>query len=335
MKRKLRKELRALRRALPATDHALRSNLAASRITRMAAFKSGARVAIYLPFDREDEHGRSADRGAAAADSDFRSGGERPAASAPALSSSGGEDPARGVRHLGASPQPARARGALVRSHRRAAGRSRPEGPPPGDGPRILRPRARLSRASAPLDGTAAGRPRPSNASAPSPCYAQPWDVRLDALATELGLEYFSEGHAMNHWLLKSEPDTFSIDHLAALPRQTTAWDGVRNYQARNMLRDSMKKGDTAFFYHSSCEHPGHRGHRARREGGVSGRAPPSTRSIITTTPTVGAVSLAGSSWTSSWCASSSGSSRSMSCASMRAMRCRTWSCCGEEIACR
>jgi predicted RNA-binding protein with PUA-like domain len=61
----------------------------------------------------------------------------------------------------------------------------------------------------------------------------------------------------MNHWLLKSEPDTFGIDHLAAKPKQTTAWDGVRNYQARNMLRDSLKKGDTAFFYHSSCEVPG------------------------------------------------------------------------------
>jgi predicted RNA-binding protein with PUA-like domain len=61
----------------------------------------------------------------------------------------------------------------------------------------------------------------------------------------------------MNHWLLKSEPDSFSIDHLAALPKQTTAWDGVRNYQARNMLRESMKKGDTAFFYHSSCDVPG------------------------------------------------------------------------------
>jgi predicted RNA-binding protein with PUA-like domain len=61
----------------------------------------------------------------------------------------------------------------------------------------------------------------------------------------------------MNHWLLKSEPDTFGIDHLAARPKKTTAWDGVRNYQARNMLRDSMKKGDTAFFYHSSCEIPG------------------------------------------------------------------------------
>jgi predicted RNA-binding protein with PUA-like domain len=61
----------------------------------------------------------------------------------------------------------------------------------------------------------------------------------------------------MNHWLLKSEPGTFSIDDLAARPKQTTAWDGVRNYQARNMLRDSMKKGDSAFFYHSSCDVPG------------------------------------------------------------------------------
>jgi predicted RNA-binding protein with PUA-like domain len=61
----------------------------------------------------------------------------------------------------------------------------------------------------------------------------------------------------MNHWLLKSEPDTFSIDDLAARPRRTTAWDGVRNYQARNMLRDSVRKGDTAFFYHSSCAVPG------------------------------------------------------------------------------
>ena len=61
----------------------------------------------------------------------------------------------------------------------------------------------------------------------------------------------------MNHWLLKSEPATFSIDDLAAKPRRTTAWDGVRNYQARNMLRDSIKKGDSAFFYHSSCDVPG------------------------------------------------------------------------------
>jgi len=61
----------------------------------------------------------------------------------------------------------------------------------------------------------------------------------------------------MNHWLFKSEPDTFGIDALAKAPKQTSAWDGVRNYQARNMLRDSMKKGDLAFFYHSSCDVPG------------------------------------------------------------------------------
>jgi predicted RNA-binding protein with PUA-like domain len=61
----------------------------------------------------------------------------------------------------------------------------------------------------------------------------------------------------MNHWLFKSEPDTFGIDALAQAPKKTSAWDGVRNYQARNMLRDSIKKGDLAFFYHSSCAVPG------------------------------------------------------------------------------
>jgi len=61
----------------------------------------------------------------------------------------------------------------------------------------------------------------------------------------------------MNHWLLKSEPDSFSIDALAKAPKRTTAWDGVRNFQARNMLRDSFKMGDQAFFYHSSCDVPG------------------------------------------------------------------------------
>jgi predicted RNA-binding protein with PUA-like domain len=61
----------------------------------------------------------------------------------------------------------------------------------------------------------------------------------------------------MNYWLLKSEPDSFSIDALGKAPNQTTTWDGVRNFQARNMLRDTMKKGDLAFFYHSSCEVPG------------------------------------------------------------------------------
>ena len=61
----------------------------------------------------------------------------------------------------------------------------------------------------------------------------------------------------MKHWLFKSEPATFSVDDLARARQRTTAWDGVRNYQARNMLRDEVRKGDLGFFYHSSCEVPG------------------------------------------------------------------------------
>ena len=57
----------------------------------------------------------------------------------------------------------------------------------------------------------------------------------------------------MNHWLMKSEPDTFGIDHLAKKPKQTAGWDGVRNFQARNFLRE-MRVGDLAFFYHSSAD---------------------------------------------------------------------------------
>ena len=61
----------------------------------------------------------------------------------------------------------------------------------------------------------------------------------------------------MNYWLFKSEPGEFSIDDLARSPNKTAHWDGVRNYQARNMMRDQMKKGDLAFFYHSNCADPG------------------------------------------------------------------------------
>lgn len=61
----------------------------------------------------------------------------------------------------------------------------------------------------------------------------------------------------MQRWLMKSEPDEFSIDDLKASHKQTNMWDGVRNYQARNMIRDDMKKGDQAFFYHSNCDEPG------------------------------------------------------------------------------
>jgi predicted RNA-binding protein with PUA-like domain len=61
----------------------------------------------------------------------------------------------------------------------------------------------------------------------------------------------------MKHWLMKSEPSTFGVDDLETAPKRTTCWDGVRNYQARNMLRDEFSKGDLAFLYHSSCEVPG------------------------------------------------------------------------------
>lgn len=59
--------------------------------------------------------------------------------------------------------------------------------------------------------------------------------------------------HRMRYWLLKSEPDDISIDDLAAAPRQAVPWTGIRNYQARNFLRDATRIGDLALFYHSSC----------------------------------------------------------------------------------
>ncbi len=61
----------------------------------------------------------------------------------------------------------------------------------------------------------------------------------------------------MKYWLMKTEPSTFGLEDLKRAPGQTTCWDGVRNFQARNMLRDEMRKGDHAFLYHSSCEPPG------------------------------------------------------------------------------
>jgi len=62
---------------------------------------------------------------------------------------------------------------------------------------------------------------------------------------------------ARRYWLLKSEPEAFSFQDLLAAPRRRTAWEGIRNYQARNLLRDEMAKGDLALFYHSSAKPPG------------------------------------------------------------------------------
>ena len=60
-----------------------------------------------------------------------------------------------------------------------------------------------------------------------------------------------------NYWLMKSEPSCFSIDDLFNKPKQTAPWDGVRNYQARNFMRNTMRVGDLMFFYHSNCKPPG------------------------------------------------------------------------------
>ncbi|MEI6096467.1 MAG: EVE domain-containing protein [Gammaproteobacteria bacterium] len=61
----------------------------------------------------------------------------------------------------------------------------------------------------------------------------------------------------MKYWLMKSEPSCFSIDDLSQAPKKTSCWDGVRNYQARNFMRDEMRVGDLVFFYHSNCQPPG------------------------------------------------------------------------------
>ncbi|HMM51681.1 MAG TPA: EVE domain-containing protein [Burkholderiaceae bacterium] len=62
---------------------------------------------------------------------------------------------------------------------------------------------------------------------------------------------------ARSYWLMKSEPDECSVDDVLAMPQQTVPWSGVRNYQARNFMRDAMRVGDGVLFYHSSCAQPG------------------------------------------------------------------------------
>lgn len=64
-------------------------------------------------------------------------------------------------------------------------------------------------------------------------------------------------GKHMHYWLMKSEPDEVSIDDVLAAPKKTVPWFGVRNYQARNFMRDGMAQGDLVLFYHSSCAEPG------------------------------------------------------------------------------
>ncbi len=82
------------------------------------------------------------------------------------------------------------------------------------------------------------------------------------------------------YWLMKSEPDEASIDHLVQAPQQTLAWTGVRNYQARNFMRDGMQPGDGVLFYHSSCPQPGVAG-LAR----IAGAAQPDTTQFDPASP--------------------------------------------------
>ena len=88
------------------------------------------------------------------------------------------------------------------------------------------------------------------------PLWTQVQDAGLTTFAGAFFLPSKFPEH-MQYWLMKSEPDEVSIDDLAVAPEQRVAWFGVRNYQARNFMRDAMQVGDLAFFYHSSCAEPG------------------------------------------------------------------------------
>src|SRR5690606_21021807 len=132
---------------------------------------------------------------------------------------------------------PARDRRRLLRSVPRTSARTAAMATTEVDRPRIRVPAHRTPRAA-----TVGCAPR---------CGAD-----REESVRDYALRSLRERRAMNYWLMKSEPSTFSIDHLARAKNQTTGWDGVRNYQARNFLKE-MKKGDLAFFYHSSCAVPG------------------------------------------------------------------------------
>lgn len=79
----------------------------------------------------------------------------------------------------------------------------------------------------------------------------------MNLAVQDAGLTAFAGDSHLRYWLMKSEPSEFGVDDLAARFHQTVPWFGVRNYQARNFMRDGMAPGDQAFFYHSSCAEPG------------------------------------------------------------------------------
>jgi predicted RNA-binding protein with PUA-like domain len=98
----------------------------------------------------------------------------------------------------------------------------------------------------------------------------------------------------MAYWLMKIEPDECSIDDLARLPTQTVPWTGVRNYQARNFMRDQMQVGDGILYYHSSCPQPGVAGLAEVASGAYPTRRS-STRRTPTSTPPRSTTRRAGS----------------------------------------
>ena len=157
----------ARRRGLSAAEHALLSNLAASSITRLAAFKAGARVAVYLPFDRETNTAALLVAARRRRVRIFVPVVEI-CATAVCASTLVGQDAARRVRHFGAARRraPPDRRAALVRSDRRAPGGRRLPGPPPGNGRRILRSRARLPACTGSTGWARAWSGSPSSASA-------------------------------------------------------------------------------------------------------------------------------------------------------------------------
>ncbi len=160
-----------------------------------------------------------------------------------------------------------------------APGRRRRRGPAAGHGGRLLRSCACLPTAPPSLAadpcwsgfGFDCQRAESRVRAKPGTCAWMRWRRNRE----------FSASRGTFHEPLAAQVRTRHLQHRRSArgcPSKTTAWDGVRNYQARNMLRDSMKKGDIAFFYHSSCEVPGIAGIVRIVKRRLSGSRPPSTR---------------------------------------------------------
>ncbi|XP_009005419.1 thymocyte nuclear protein 1 isoform X2 [Callithrix jacchus] len=122
----------------------------------------------------------------------------------------------------------------------------------------MSRPRKRLSETSGPDKGLSGKRTKTGDS-------GEALDKVEDSNPQKTSATKHCVNNLSSHWLMKSEPESrlekgvdvkFSIEDLKAQPKQTTCWDGVRNYQARNFLR-AMKLGEEAFFYHSNCKEPG------------------------------------------------------------------------------